>query len=496
MTPTRVRRIHFIGIGGTGMSGLAEVLLRMDYLVSGSDLSRTEVTDRLAALGAIVHIGHSAAHVERADLVVVSSAIGRGNPEVRSARRRGLPTLKRGEMLAEIMRLHHGIAVAGSHGKTTTTSLVGHLLDRAGCDPTVVVGGRLKMIGSHARMGQGRYLVAEADESDGSFLNLSPTVAVVTNIDREHLDHYRDLHAIQKAFLTFMRNIPFYGLAVVCGDDPNVRLLLPHMRKRVLTYGFGPDNHLRALDLRSVGLEQEYVLQWQEMRLGTARINLPGRHNALNSLAALAVGLELGLDAGLCLRALEDFPGVGRRFEIRGEARDVLWIDDYGHHPTEMAAVLATARSVYDRRLVVVFQPHRYSRTGALAREFAEVLKDADVLVLADVYAAGERPLPGVSSDLISDGLRLVSSREIVRIKGAAEAPEAVARLLRPNDLMITLGAGDVSRWGEAILARYASLEPGETTSPSGGNGESLDDEHGRPRRFQAPVPGTEIRLG
>jgi UDP-N-acetylmuramate--alanine ligase len=445
----RVRRIHFVGIGGTGMSGLAEVLLRMDYKISGSDIARSEVTDRLEGLGVEIFIGHAARQVR------VSSAIGKVNPEVRAGRRLGLPTLHRGEMLAEVMRLHYGIAVAGSHGKTTTTSMAGQLLARAGLDPTVVVGGRLKMIGGNARLGNSRYLVAEADESDGSFLDLSPVIAVVTNIDREHLDHYRDLPQIQQAFLKFMRHVPFYGLAVVCGDDPNVRSLLPRMRKRVVTYGFGPDNHLRALDLRSEGGGQRFVVEWHGVRLGTALLGVPGRHNTLNALAALAIGLELGVDAATCLTALEEFEGVGRRFELRGEVGGVTLIDDYGHHPTEMAAVFATAREAYDRRLVVVFQPHRYSRTKALAREFAEVLKDADLVVLADIYAAGERPIPGVSADLIVDGLRLITSREVVRVHGREDGPGVVAGLLRPGDLVLTLGAGDVSRWGDEILAGY-----------------------------------------
>ncbi len=455
MSPTRVRRIHFVGIGGTGMSGLAEVLLRMDYQVSGSDLMRSEVTDRLSAMGAHISIGHAAGHVRGVDLLVVSSAVGRGNPEVSAARRLGLPTLRRGEMLAEIMRLHFGIAVAGSHGKTTTTSLAGHLLACAGADPTVVVGGRLKMIGGNVRLGQGRYLVAEADESDGSFLDLSPTIAVVTNIDREHLDHYRDLPVIQKTFLEFMRKVPFYGLAIVCGDDPNVRAILPRMRKRIVTYGFGPDNHLRAIDLKTDGMAQDYGVAWQGVRLGRARLSLPGRHNVQNALAALAIGLELGYDTDTCLRALGDFDGVGRRFEIRGETGGVVLLDDYGHHPTELAAVLATARSVWDRRQVVVFQPHRYSRTRALAREFAEVLKDADVLVLADIYSAGERPIAGVTSDLIMDGVRALNGREVIRVHGGDDAVTTISALLAPGDLLMTLGAGDVSRWGNAILQAY-----------------------------------------
>jgi len=462
MSPGRVRRIHFIGVGGTGMCGLAEVLLRMGYVVSGSDLTRTDVTDRLAEHGVDVRIGHSARHVKGADLVVVSTAIGRGNPEVRAARRLGLPTLRRGEMLAEVMRLHHGIAVAGSHGKTTTTSMAGHLLAEAGLDPTVVVGGRLKMIGGNARLGQGRYLVAEADESDGSFLDLSPVVAVITNIDREHLDYYQDLREIRRAFLKFMRRIPFYGLAVVCGDDPNVRGLLPGMRKRVLSYGFGPENNLRALELEASGTGQRFAVEYQGARLGTARLGVPGRHNVLNALAAFAVGIELGVEASVCLSALGSFEGVGRRFETRGEVEGVRVVDDYGHHPTEIAAVLATARDVHPGRLVVVFQPHRYTRTAALAREFAEVLRGADLLVLADIYAAGERPLAGVSADLILDALRVLSSQEVVRVKGRADGPDTIAALLRPGDFVLTLGAGDVSRWGDAILERYQELRTGD----------------------------------
>jgi UDP-N-acetylmuramate--alanine ligase len=325
-----------------------------------------------------------------------------------------------------------------------------------------VVGGRLKMIGGNARLGSSRYLVAEADESDGSFLDLSPVIAVVTNVDREHLDYYRDLPAIQHAFLKFMRRVPFYGLAVVCGDDPNVRSLLPMMRKRVMTYGFGPDNHLRALEVHAEGTGQRFSVEYQGARLGKALLGVPGRHNVLNALAALAVGLELGVDASACLTALAEFEGVARRFEIRGETEGVLLIDDYGHHPTEMAAVLATAREVYDRRRVVVFQPHRYTRTKALAREFAEVLKDAEVLVLAEVYPAGERPIPGVGSELIVDALRLLTDREVVRVKGREDGPEAVACLLRPGDLVLTLGAGDVSRWGEEILHRYETLRRGD----------------------------------
>jgi UDP-N-acetylmuramate--alanine ligase len=456
MSPARVERIHFVGIGGTGMNGLAEILLTMGYRVSGSDLAESEVTERLRSMGATIFAGHAASNVDGAQLVVVSSAVSAANPEVRRARKLGIAISKRGEMLAEIMRLRRGIAVAGSHGKTTTTSLVGHLLSVAGLEPTVIVGGLLKRIGSNAVLGSGAHLVAEADESDRSFLDLQPTIAIVTNIDREHLDRYRGLVDIRRAFLEFMRRVPFYGIAIVCGDDPNVRAVLPHLRKRVLTYGFGADNQLRAFDVESEGLAQRFTVEWNGTAFGAARVNLPGRHNVLNALAAIGVGIELGIPQQTCLEALGSFSGVGRRFEVHPEA-GITWVDDYGHHPTELAAVLSTARKVFDGRLVVLFQPHRFTRTQALAREFAEVLADVDVLFLADIYPGGERPIPGVRSDLILDQIRSLREREVQRVHDEAEAVEMVSAHLAPGDVLLTLGAGSVSRWGSAIVARYAA---------------------------------------
>ena len=474
MTPARIKRIHFVGIGGTGMSGLAEVLLTMGYQVSGSDLASSEVTERLAALGARVHRGHAAGHVSGVDLVVLSSAVRPSNPEARRARREGIPTLKRGEMLAEIMRLRFGIAVAGSHGKTSTTSLVGHLLEKAGLEPTVIVGGRLKQLGANARLGSGDYLVAEADESDGSFLDLHPTIAVVTNIDREHLDRYRGLVDVKRAFAKFVRRVPFYGLSVLCGDDPNVRSLLPQMRKRVLTYGFGEGNALRARDVSSEKLEQVFVVDRGNETLGTARLALPGRHNILNALAAIGVGMEIGLEGAHALRCLEGFHGVGRRFEIRDERAGVLLVDDYGHHPTELAAVLSTARSVFpERRLVVFFQPHRYSRTQALAREFAEVLAKVDVIALTDIYPGGEKPIHGVDSGIIADGLRSLREGPIHMVGTGDIAAQRVATLLQPGDVLLTLGAGSISRWGPDALERYAAQhsEPAGTSVTGEGGG-------------------------
>lgn len=451
------------------MSGLAEVLLTLGYQVSGSDLGESEVTDRLRRIGAVVYVGHAASQVDGAQLVVVSSAVRPSNPEVRRARARGIATLKRGEMLAEIMRLRRGIAVAGSHGKTTTTSLTGHVLEAAGFAPTVIVGGLLRRIGSNAVLGTGSYLVAEADESDRSFLDLQPEIAVVTNIDREHLDHYRGLVDIRAAFLKFMRKVPFYGMAIVCGDDPNIRAILPQMRKRFLTYGLGENNRLRAREVVDDGLEQRYVVELDGLSLGEARLSLVGRHNVVNSLAALAVAIELGADVATSLASLSRFAGVARRFELHEEAQGVLWVDDYAHHPTELAATLSAARRAFaGRRLVVLFQPHRYTRTQALAREFAEVLASVDVLFLADIYPGGEMPLPGVSSDLIADQIRMLWEGPLFRIAGESTAVETVPAQLRPGDVLLTLGAGSVTRWGSPILERWSERTDAKNAVLSG----------------------------
>ncbi|MCA9726824.1 MAG: UDP-N-acetylmuramate--L-alanine ligase [Candidatus Eisenbacteria bacterium] len=484
MSPARVERIHFVGIGGSGMSGLAEILLTMGYMVSGSDVAESDVTSRLRSLGATVFVGHTGANVIGAQLVVVSSAVRPSNPEVRKARKLGIATLKRGEMLAEIMRLRRGIAVAGSHGKTTTTSLIGHLLSVAGLEPTVIVGGLLRRIGTNAVLGSGTHLVAEADESDRSFLDLQPTIAVVTNIDREHLDCYSGLVDIRRTFLKFMRHVPFYGLAIVCGDDPNVRALLPQMRKRVLTYGFGEENRLRASEIEPEGLAQRFVVEWNGDLFGEAQVNLPGRHNVLNALAAIAVGIELGIPQATCLQALGSFSGVGRRFELHEEVEGVLWVDDYGHHPTEIAATLATARRVFDRRLVVVFQPHRYTRTQALAREFAEVLGDLDVLFLADIYPGGEKPLPGVRSDMILDQIHALRDQTVHRVSDEVETTQAVSAVLEPGDVLLTLGAGSVSRWAPKILAAYAAKRGVPLGDLDGGG------------RSQARVSGSPVAPG
>jgi UDP-N-acetylmuramate--alanine ligase len=453
MSPRKVHKIHFVGIGGTGMCGLAEVCLNLGYEVTGSDLSRSEVTDRLELLGARIHEGHEADLVREVDLVVFSSAIRPTNPEYEEAVRLGKPMLRRGEMLAEIMRLKSGIAIAGSHGKTSTTSLIGHLLASAGLDPTVVVGGRLRAIGSNARLGAGIYLVAEADESDGSFLDLDPTIAVVTNIDLEHLDHYRGLVDIQEAFLRFLRRVPFYGVSIVCGDDPNVREVIRRVSKRTLTYGFSPENNVVASEPQMEGLRTRFTVGYLDEPPVEVELNLPGRHNASNALACFAVAREVGISVATIAEAMKNFGGVGRRFEIRSEVGGVLHVDDYGHHPTEVAAVLATARAVWDRRVVTLFQPHRFSRTQALHEQFGEALAGTDILMLTEIYPAGERPLPHVSSSLILAAVRRQASPpEVVMVADADDAVRTARDLLRPGDVLLTLGAGDVYRWGDQVM--------------------------------------------
>lgn len=464
MTQGAIRSTHFVGIGGTGMCGLAEILLTLHYRVSGSDLAAgTEALDRLARLGARIHHGHAAEHVRGSDLVVVSSAIRADNPEYSEARRLGIPILKRGQMLAEIMRLKYGVAVSGAHGKTTTTSLIGHLLSAAGLDPTVVVGGRVRALGSNARLGSGDVFVAEADESDGSFLEILPTIAVVTNIDREHLDHYHNLEAIREAFLRFMRGVPFYGVVIACGDDPQLRDLLGQVNKPHLVYGTLPDCRVRATGIEPAAQGSRFSVLRDERDLGEFRLPVPGRHNVLNALAAISVGLFLGVPADRLRGALAGFSGVGRRFEQRGEAGGVTHIDDYGHHPTEIAAVLRAAREVYGtRRLVVLFQPHRYSRTAALHGEFASAFRDADRLVLAEIYAAGETPIPGLTAETLIGPIERESRLPVDFAPGEREAVPLLAASLEPGDVLITLGAGPVWQWGDAILAEVGRRPAGE----------------------------------
>ena len=450
-----IRHIHFVGIGGSGMSGIAEVLLTLGYVVSGSDQKRSPVTDHLAVLGARVAEGHAAANVEGAHVVVVSTAVPPTNPEVAEARRLGIPVIPRAEMLAELMRLKYGVAVAGSHGKTTTTSMVALVLDRGGLDPTVVVGGRLGVLGSGARLGKGEFMVAEADESDRSFLKLTPTIAVVTNIDREHLDTYKDLADVQEAFLGFVNKVPFYGAGVLCLDDGPIQDILPRVERRVVTYGLSPQAHVSARDVRLKPAGASYLAAAGGQSLGEVELAVPGAHNVLNSLAAVAVGLELAVPFDGIRQGLAGFTGVDRRFQVRGEAGGVLVVDDYGHHPTEIRATLETLRGrAGSRRTVVLFQPHRYTRTQHLWDEFCRAFHLADLLLLVDIYPAGEEALPGVSAEALAEAITRRGHRQVVYAGDVRAAAERLAREVREGDVVLTLGAGNVWTAGDELLRR------------------------------------------
>jgi UDP-N-acetylmuramate--alanine ligase len=450
----RKRRVHFVGIGGIGMSGIAEVLLTLGYVVSGSDLIESETTRRLARLGARIHLGpHDAEHVTAdIDVLVISSAVTFANPEVTRAREVKIPVIPRAEMLAELMRMKYGVAVAGSHGKTTTTSLVAAVLREAGRDPTMVVGGKLRTLGTNARLGQGDFLVAEADESDGTFLLLSPIVAVVTNIDREHLDYHGDMDRLRESYLQFIHRVPFYGLGVLCIDNVNVRALLPQVRKRFVTYGISPDADWQARDLRVTGLQTVFDVWRGGQRLGPARLHMPGRHHALNALAALAVAEELDIPFRIAAHALEEFGGIHRRFEVKGEERDILVVDDYGHHPEEIRATLRAAREGFPRRLVVAFQPHRYSRTRDLFGEFLEAFDDADAVVLTEIYSAGEERIDGVSAEAVYQALRRRGHVDVRYVPARERVADALLEVVRPGDLVLTLGAGDIHRTADELL--------------------------------------------
>jgi UDP-N-acetylmuramate--alanine ligase len=441
------------------MSGIAEVLLNLGYGVSGSDVKDTDVIARLRALGAQVTIGHRAGCVEGADVVVASTAIRESNPEVVEAHRQGIPVIPRAEMLAELMRIKYSVAVAGAHGKTTTTSMVGDILAQGGLDPTVIVGGRLHAVGAHARLGQGQFVVAEADESDGSFLLLSPTVVVITNIDEEHLDYYRDLEAVRAAFLTFANRVPFYGTVILPSDDAGAAPLRAGVKRRVATYGFEADADFRGRDLAADAGGSRFRLSVRGRDEGAIELAVPGRHNARNALAALAAGWELGIPIATIREALRGFAGVSRRLETRGEWGGILWIDDYAHHPTEIRAALDALRASHRRRIVVVFQPHRYSRTRALLQRFATCFAGAAVLVLLPIYAANETPLPGISSELVADAIRNADGVDVHLARNFEEAAATAQRLLRPGDLLATIGAGDVYRVGELLRGRKEGVK-------------------------------------
>ncbi len=449
------RHIHLVAIGGVGMSGIAEVLLNLGFIVSGSDLHTGPVTERLAGLGATIFSGHDAANIEGADVVVRSSAVTEANCEVAAARARRVPVIRRAEMLAELMRLKHGIAVAGSHGKTTTTTLVAAVLAAGGLDPTVIVGGRIRAMGTNAVLGGGDHLVAEADESDGTFLHLTPTIAVVTNIDHEHVDFYPDLDSLRQAFTAFLAKVPFYGACVLCLDDPEVRALLPHLDRQVVTYGLAPEAEVRAEPLPSApdGAGQAARVFVRGQELGEIRLALRGRHNLRNALAAVAVGLELGVPFAAVAAGLAGSQGVGRRLEEHGEHGGVLVIDDYGHHPTEVGATLAVTRE-FGRPVAVLFQPHRYSRTACFAREFADVLAGAAEVGLLPVYAAGEDPQAGCGSEVVAEALHAKGTTVVTLLDGHQAIGPWLEAHVPAGSLLLTLGAGDIGREVAAVCAR------------------------------------------
>lgn len=451
------QRLHFTGIGGIGMSGIAEVLLNLGYEVTGSDVRLSPITERLAGLGAKISEGHDGSNVVGAKALVVSSAIDPKNPELLEARRLQIPIIPRGELLAELMRIKYGIAIAGSHGKTTTTSMAAAVLSEAGLDPTVVVGGRVKgMGGSNARVGRSEFLVVESDESDGSFLKLAPILAVVTNIDREHMDHYHSFERILEAFTEFVNKVPFYGAAILCLDDENVQSILPRVQRRTVTYGVSPQADLFITSSSSGPTESEFSLRLRGEDLGTFRVGVPGPHNVLNATATVAVALELEVPVEKIRAGLAGFSGVDRRFQIKGVVDGVTVVDDYGHHPTEIRATLATARVCQFDRVLVLFQPHRYTRTATLLDDFARSFHQADCVFVMDIYAASEPPIEGVTAEVLVNRLQDYGHRGAEYVGGMAEGIRRIVESARPGDLVITLGAGSVSQAGEKILEQWA----------------------------------------
>ncbi len=434
------------------MSGIAELLLNLGYVVSGSDAKQSSLTQRLAGLGGNIEIGHAAKNVAGANVVVVSSAVRPDNPEVLEAKRLQIPVIPRAEMLAELMRLKYSVVIAGAHGKTSTTSMVGTVLVQGGFDPTLVIGGRLNAFGSNAKLGKGDFIVAESDESDGSFLKLDPTIAVVTNIDREHLDHYRGLDEIKEAFVAFVNKVPFYGAAILCLEDPNIQAIIPRIERRIVTYGTSSQADLTASRVEFRDFGSSYQVRRGGGLLGEIRIRVPGQHGVLNSLAAVAVGLELELPFNRIAAALGDFQNADRRFQIKGEKRGVLVVDDYAHHPTEIMATLSAARQSTDRRIVAVFQPHRYTRVNALQQEFARAFYHADVLIVLPIYAASEEPIEGVTAEGLIGKIKQFGHRDVTFAENFQAAGEILNQRLRQGDLLITLGAGDVWKLAEEWL--------------------------------------------
>jgi UDP-N-acetylmuramate--alanine ligase len=447
----KLKRIHMVGIGGIGMCGIAEVLNNLGYKVTGSDLAESQTIRRLLDHGLAIHIGHREENISDAQVVVYSSAVPTDNPELKAARAAMIPVIPRAEMLAELMRMKYGIAVAGSHGKTTTTSIIASILARGGLDPTIVIGGRLDSIGSTAKLGQGEYMVAEADESDGSFLKLSPTIAVVTNIDQEHLDFYRDLEHIKESFLQFMNKVSFYGLICMCLDDQIIQELLPSVTRRILTYGLSSQCNLRAENIQIKGLHSRFEVFYHDNKLGLIDLKLPGIHNIYNTLASIGVALDLELPFVVIQKALEAFKGADRRFQIKADIGDFIIVDDYGHHPTEIKATLRAAKKGWGKRLICVFQPHRYTRTKFLLEEFATSFYNADLVVVTDIYPAGESPIPGICAELIVESLKEHGHKYVHYIPDLKKIPDFLTGIISPGDMVLTLGAGDVWKVGEEL---------------------------------------------
>lgn len=460
----RYNVIHFVGIGGIGMSGIAELLHNLGYRITGSDLRESDTTSRLKKLGIKVYIGHDAKNIDDAHVVVISSAISSDNPEVIEAKNRSIPVIPRAEMLAELARLKYGILVAGAHGKTTTTSLVSAILAEGGLDPTVIIGGRLKATGNNALLGHGDFLVAEADESDGSFLKLSPTIAVVTNIDREHMDFFKTIDALKEAFLTFINKVPFYGISIVCIENEHLRSLLPFIRRRYITYGFSNDAELRAENIRKEFMSVKFDVIYKNKKIGVFQVPLPGTHNVLNSLAAIGVALYLSLDVSSVKHALKRFSGIQRRFELKGEVKGIKIYDDYGHHPAEIKATLKAAKECLTLnkqkgtsaqkvgKLFVLFQPHRYTRTRDLLEEFATSFVDADFLIVLDIYPAGEKPIEGINSSLLVEHIIKAGYNNVIHASTKGDAIRHIVSNIKRGDILLTLGAGDVWKVGEEVI--------------------------------------------
>lgn len=455
----KTKHIHFVGIGGIGMSGIAELLINLGYEVSGSDLKDTAITKNLVSLGGHIFREHKSENVKGADVVVYSSAVGRDNPEILEAKERYIPVIPRAEMLAELMRLKYGVAIAGAHGKTTTTSMVASILTCGQLDPTVVIGGRLDIWGgSNAKLGQGDILVAEADESDGSFLMLSPTIAVVTNMDYEHIDHYGDMDAIRETFTTFINKVPFYGVAILCLDNEEIQRIIPRLKKRCLTYGLTSQADLRGMDLEKEELKVSFDVLYHDSSLGRMVVEMPGEHNVLNALAAIAVGLELNLDIKFIKKGLKNLGGLARRFQVKGERGDVLVLDDYGHHPTEIVATLRAVKECWpERRLIVAFQPHRYTRIKELYDKFVISFNQADILVVTSIYSAGENAINGVTSERLFRGIKEHGHKEVIHCPQQEEILPALLSVIEPGDVVVTLGAGNIYRVGDQLLKKLSA---------------------------------------